>query len=129
MQMPNMNGAAFLTEVRKRCSDVSRVLLTAQADIESACAAVNRGQTFRFLTKPCPPEELRAALNDAVAQHRLITSERVLLEQTLVGSVRALSEVLALVHPGLPVHVTPPRGGCCGRRDPNPAGPWRSLCH
>lgn len=40
-------------------------------------------------------------MNDAVAQHRLITSERVLLEQTLVGSVRALSEVLALVHPEL----------------------------
>jgi CheY-like chemotaxis protein len=99
MQMPQMNGATFLAEVRKRCPDVSRLLLTGQADIESAIAAVNRGQIFRFLTKPCPPEELQAALGDAVAQHRLITSERVLLEQTLVGSVRALSEVLALVHP------------------------------
>jgi response regulator RpfG family c-di-GMP phosphodiesterase len=99
MRMPHMNGAVFLAEVRKRCSDVSRLLLTGHADIESAIAAVNRGQIFRFLTKPCPPEELQAALGDAVAQHRLITSERVLLEQTLVGSVRALSEVLALVHP------------------------------
>lgn len=51
------------------------------------------------MTKPCPPEELTAALNDAIAQHRLLNSERVLLEHTLVGSVRALSEVLALVHP------------------------------
>ncbi|HYQ31098.1 MAG TPA: response regulator [Polyangiaceae bacterium] len=99
MQMPQMNGATFLTEVRKRRPDVSRILLTGHADIESAIAAVNRGQIFRFLTKPCPPEELIAALTDAVAQHRLITSERVLLEQTLVGSIRALSEVLALVHP------------------------------
>ncbi|HXK17023.1 MAG TPA: response regulator [Polyangiaceae bacterium] len=99
MQMPHMNGATFLAEVRKRRPDVSRLLLTGHADIESAISAVNRGQIFRFLTKPCPPEELQAALGDAVAQHRLITSERVLLEQTLVGSVRALSEVLALVHP------------------------------
>jgi CheY-like chemotaxis protein len=99
MRMPQMDGATFLTEVRKRQPDTVRVLLTGHADIESAIAAVNRGQIFRFLTKPCPPEELAAALADAVAQHRLITSERVLLEQTLVGSVRALSEVLALVHP------------------------------
>lgn len=99
MQMPSMNGAAFLAEVRKRQPDVSRLLLTGHANIDAAIAAVNRGQIFRFLTKPCPPEELIAALNDAVSQHRLLNSERVLLEQTLVGSVRALSEVLALVHP------------------------------
>lgn len=99
MQMPLMNGATFLAEARKRRPDVSRLLLTGHADIDSAVAAVNHGQIFRFLTKPCPPEELLAALKDAVAQHRLVTAERVLLEQTLVGSVRALSEVLALVHP------------------------------
>jgi CheY-like chemotaxis protein len=99
MRMPQMDGATFLAEVRKRQPDTVRVLLTGHADIESAIAAVNRGQIFRFLTKPCPPEELAAALADAVAQHRLLTSERVLLEQTLVGSVRALSEVLALVDP------------------------------
>lgn len=99
MQMPNMNGATLLAELRQRKPEITRVLLTGHADIEAAVAAVNRGQIFRFLTKPCPPEELSVALNDAVAQHRLLTSERVLLEQTLVGSVRALSEVLALVHP------------------------------
>ena len=99
MQMPNMNGAALLAEVRKRRPELTRVLLTGHANIDAAIAAVNRGQIFRFLTKPCPPEELAAALVDAVAQHRLLTSERVLLEQTLVGSMRALSEVLALVHP------------------------------
>jgi len=99
MQMPNMDGAALLAEVRRRKPEITRVLLTGHAAIDAAVAAVNRGQIFRFLTKPCPPEELAAALTDAVAQHRLLTSERVLLEQTLVGSVRALSEVLALVQP------------------------------
>lgn len=99
MRMPNMNGAAFLTEVRNRKPDITRILLTGHADVDAAVAAVNRGQIFRFLTKPCPPDELATALTDAVAQHRLVTSERVLLEQTLVGSIRALSEVLSLVHP------------------------------
>jgi response regulator RpfG family c-di-GMP phosphodiesterase len=39
------------------------------------------------------------ALEAAVAQHRLVTAERVLLEQTLVGSIRALIEALALARP------------------------------
>jgi CheY-like chemotaxis protein len=101
MRMPNMNGAELLAEIRRLKPDLTRLLLTGHADLDAAIAAVNRGQIFRFLTKPCPPEELAAALHDAVAQHRLVTSERVLLEQTLVGSVRALSEVLALVHPAV----------------------------
>lgn len=99
MRMPQMTGATFLAEVRKRRPEITRLLLTGHADLEAAIAAVNRGGIFRFLSKPCPPDELASALHDAVAQHRLITAEKVLLEQTLVGSVRALSEVLALMHP------------------------------
>jgi DNA-binding NarL/FixJ family response regulator len=99
MRMPGMSGAALLAEVWKRAPDTVRMLLTGQADLESAILAVNEGHLFRFLTKPCPPEALSKAIDAAVAQHRLITSEKVLLEQTLVGSMRVLSEVLALVHP------------------------------
>jgi response regulator RpfG family c-di-GMP phosphodiesterase len=74
------------------------MLLTGLAEIDAAIAAINEGHIFRFLTKPCPPEILTAALDAAAEQHRLITAEKVLLEQTLVGSVRALTEVLALMH-------------------------------
>ncbi len=99
MRMPGMNGAALLAECRKRAPETVRVLLTGQSDLDSAISAVNEGHVFRFLTKPCPPPTFLEALGMAVEQHRLITSERVLLEQTLVGSVRALTEVIALVHP------------------------------
>jgi response regulator RpfG family c-di-GMP phosphodiesterase len=99
MRMPRMNGAALLAECRKRSPDTVRLLLTGQADLESAISAVNDGHVFRFLTKPCPPPVFVEALTEALEQHRLITSERVLLERTLVGSMRALTEVLALVHP------------------------------
>jgi response regulator RpfG family c-di-GMP phosphodiesterase len=99
MRMPRMNGAALLAECRKRSPDTVRLLLTGQADLESAISAVNDGHVFRFLTKPCPPAVFMEALTAAIEQHRLVTSERVLLERTLVGSMRALTEVLALVHP------------------------------
>ncbi len=99
MRMPGMNGGVFLHKVRERAPDTVRILLTGQADLDSAIAAVNEGQIFRFLTKPCPMATLLASVNDAVEQHRLITSERVLLEQTLRGIVKTLTDVLALTNP------------------------------
>ena len=99
MRMPSMNGAAFLAQARHKAPDAVRLLLTGQSDIESAISAVNDGQVFRFLSKPCAPTVLLDAVASAVTQHRLITSERVLLQQTLLGSIQALTEMLAMVNP------------------------------
>jgi response regulator RpfG family c-di-GMP phosphodiesterase len=99
LRMPEMDGVAFLRQVRAQTPDTVRVLLTGNADLSAAVAAVNEGHIFRFLTKPCPPETLAAAVDAAVAQHRLVTAERVLLEQTLRGSIQALTEILAVTNP------------------------------
>lgn len=99
MRMPGMDGAAFLSQVRHTAPDTVRMLLTGQADVDSAIAAVNEGQIFRFLTKPCPPPALLAAVTAAIEQHRLITAERVLLEQTLHGSIQTLADVLSITNP------------------------------
>ncbi len=99
MRMPRMSGAELLAKMCVVLPDATRILLTGQADMASAIAAVNEGRVFRFLTKPCPPDTLAQALAAAVEQNRLITSERVLLEQTLAGAIRALAEVLALTSP------------------------------
>ena len=99
MQMPGMNGAAFLRAARDAAPDSVRMLLTGFADMDSAISAVNEGNIFRFLCKPCEPDALHHALTDAIEQHRLIVSERELLEQTLRGSVRALVETLSLANP------------------------------
>ena len=99
-RMPGMNGIQFLSEVKRASADTVRVMLTGQADLDTAIAAVNEGSIFRFLTKPCPTEMLTAALDSAVEQHRLITAERELLEKTLSGSIKVLTEVLSLVNPG-----------------------------
>jgi FixJ family two-component response regulator len=99
MRMPSMSGAELLGHFRRRAPDTVRLLLTGHTDLDSAILAVNDGQIFRFLTKPCPPETLATTIASAITQHRLITSEKVLLEHTLVGTIRALAEVLALSHP------------------------------
>lgn len=99
MRMPGMDGAAFLGRARLVAPDAVRLLLTGHADMDAAAQAVNEGQIFRFLTKPCPPAALLAAVAAAAHQSRLVTAERVLLEQTLHGSIKALTDVLALANP------------------------------
>lgn len=99
MRMPGMDGATLLGQIRRRSPDTTRMLLTGQTDLDSAIAAVNEGQLFRFLTKPCPPPALLQALEAGVAQYRLMTAQRVLLEQTLRGVIQTLTDILALTHP------------------------------
>lgn len=101
LQMPGMDGVTLLGNIRQRHPDTVRILLTGQADLNSAIAAVNEGYIFRFLTKPCPANTLRTALQAAVAQYQLITAEKVLLEQTLQGSVNTLVDILSLASPDL----------------------------
>jgi response regulator RpfG family c-di-GMP phosphodiesterase len=99
MRMPEMDGAKFLAQVREKSPDSVRMLLTGQADLNDAIAAVNEGHIFRFLTKPCQPETLSTALNAGLEQHRLIMSERDLLNKTLKGSIKLLADILSITAP------------------------------
>lgn len=99
MRMPRMDGAAFLHEMMVRRPDATRILLTGQADRDEAIRAVNQGQIFRFLTKPCPPDQLKSAIDAGVVQHRVLNAERHVLQETLLGCIKALMEVLALANP------------------------------
>ena len=78
---------------------VVRVMLTGYADQDIAMDAVNEGAIFRFLTKPCEPEKMLRVLLTAIEQHRLMHAEKELLEKTLTGSLRVLTEVLELTNP------------------------------
>jgi len=98
-RMPKMDGIQFLASVRECAPEAVRVMLTGQADLNTAIAAVNEGNLFRFLTKPCSPDKLSKAIRAALEQYRLITAERDLLKKTLLGSIHVLTETLSLVSP------------------------------
>lgn len=99
MRMPGTDGAALLARVRDLYPDTVRLLLTGQADMQSTIAAINDGQIYRFLTKPCPADTVVSALRDAVALYQQITAERDVLERTLRGAVQALLDALSLASP------------------------------
>ncbi len=99
MRMPGMNGTQFLTQVRQNATDTIRMLLTGYTDLDAAMNAVNEGNIFRFLTKPCEKETLAKAIMAGLEQHRLLAAEKELLEKTLMGSIKVLTDVLSAASP------------------------------
>ena len=99
MRMPGMDGIQVLAKVREISPDTVRIMLTGNADQATAIAAINQGNIFRFLTKPCPAEDLIAAIDAGLFQYRLVVAERELLEKTLAGSIKVLADVISLNDP------------------------------
>ena len=99
MRMPGMDGAAYLEKAAEKDPDMVRMLLTGQSDIQAAVRAINNGRIFRFLTKPCDTDVLHQAVEDALEQHRLVRAERELLQKTVYGCVKVLTEMLSLANP------------------------------
>ena len=73
MRMPGLDGISFLKRVKMRWPTTQRILLTGAKERGVAIDAINEGQVFRFLQKPCPTDELRRALEDAVAEYERLT--------------------------------------------------------
>jgi len=99
MRMPGMDGIQLLSKIKAQSPDTIRIMLTGNADMETAVNAINEGSIFRFLNKPCSKEAMAKTLTAALVQYRLVTAEKQLLEQTLSGAIQVLTEVLSLVNP------------------------------
>ena len=99
MRMPRMDGVQFLSRVKELSPETVRMVLTGHADMQAAIDAVHQGSVFRFLTKPCEKETLAKAITTGFVQYQLVIAEKVLLENTLMGCIKVLSEVLGLANP------------------------------
>jgi response regulator RpfG family c-di-GMP phosphodiesterase len=97
--MPEMNGIEFLSRIKKISPNTVRIMLTGKADLQVAMSAVNDGNIFRFLTKPCDTETILKAIAAGIKQHNLIVAEKMLLEKTLKGSIKVLIDILSMISP------------------------------
>jgi EAL domain-containing protein (putative c-di-GMP-specific phosphodiesterase class I)/FixJ family two-component response regulator len=88
MRMPGMDGIEFLERCCALVPDAQRIMLTGRPDLSVAMSAVNRGQVFRFLTKPCPPAQLLEAVEAGAARHAALEAEKSLMQQAAEVSQR-----------------------------------------
>ncbi len=96
MRMPRMDGATFLARARTIAPNAARILLTGQTDLPSAIAAVNEAQVLKFLSKPCPPPELHAAVETAIEHHRQASGATTGLRRTLTAQIISQDAVTGL---------------------------------
>ncbi len=96
MRMPQMDGAAFLSQVRQRWPDAVRILLTGYADVSSTIAAINQGEIYRYIAKPWDDNEIVLTVRQALEQGRLKRENARLLALTEKQNVelRQLNEGL-----------------------------------
>jgi two-component system probable response regulator PhcQ len=90
--MPGMTGTELLAEVRAEHPSIMRVILTGQAKLESAVAAINEGEVYRFLTKPCGPAELTVTIQHAL-QHKALMDQAQRLLRTVECQSRLLDQI------------------------------------
>jgi len=65
-RMPKMTGVEVLSKVRALSPRTVRILLTGYADLDAVEGSINDSEVFRFLTKPCAPQQLRDTIERAV---------------------------------------------------------------
>ena len=82
MRMPEMDGARFLEQVRLRWPATTRMLLTGYADVSSTIEAINRGEIYRYISKPWDDTDLTLVIRDALESLRLRNENARLLELT-----------------------------------------------
>jgi len=79
-KMPGMSGSEFLSIVSKRYPETIRIMLTGHASLELAVKAINEGQIYRFLTKPCNGVDLSNTIRQALEFKELFTGSKRLLQ-------------------------------------------------
>jgi signal transduction histidine kinase len=95
-RMPGLTGAELLARVRELSPDTVRLMMTGYADIAAVVDAINRGNVFRYISKPWNPDELRAVLSQAAAQYDLLAERRRLVAELSQanGELRRNGELL-----------------------------------
>lgn len=99
LKMPGMDGIAFLQSARELRPETVRMMISGHADMGDAINSVNIAGIFRLMLKPCPEEQIVAAITAGLEQYRLVTAEKQLLEGTLNGAIQALTDILSIMDP------------------------------
>jgi CheY-like chemotaxis protein len=118
--MPEMQGSVLLARVRQQYPDVVRMMLTGDARLETVMAAVNKGEIYRFFTKPCNEAELIISLRDALQMRALKFEAARLLEtvkkqnaqlQSLQSGHGGVGDLPAATPAATPAPATAPANG------------------
>jgi len=89
IRMPGISGLELLEKVKCEFPHVIRLILSGDAQSETVLEAINKGEVFRYIPKPCKMEkELKAIIRQAIDYYHLHSERAMLmsyLEQLING--------------------------------------------
>ncbi|HMK56315.1 MAG TPA: response regulator, partial [Dissulfurispiraceae bacterium] len=88
--MPGMGGIEFLEWTKSASPESVRIMVTGYADLASAIGAINRGEVYRFITKPWDDADLRQTVLDSVDRHKIVVSIKSSDEETLLAMAQTI---------------------------------------
>jgi response regulator RpfG family c-di-GMP phosphodiesterase len=111
-RMARMAGAEFLQQARKLQPDAVRIMLTGYAEPQAIVDAINKGEVYRFISKPWDDADLRLTLRRALDQYDLVMQNRALLAE-----VQTKNAALAELNQGLEQRVAERTAEVAAQRD------------
>jgi two-component system, probable response regulator PhcQ len=105
-RMPEMDGAAFLTQARELQPNSARIIISAYADIEGIMRAINDAGIFQFVSKPWSDHELKTAIVQVLAHRALLVenhefANEVRRQRGIITEQQAELDRLELETPGI----------------------------
>lgn len=79
-RMPGMTGIQLIQRIREQHPEVMRVVFTGYIDMNTAIDAINKGQVFRFVTKPWRDDDLKTVVRQALIQYELVAENHKLMD-------------------------------------------------
>ena len=80
-RMPEETGVDFLVSILDKHPEPIRMLLTGYSDIEAVIDAINKGQVYKYITKPWNEHELRINIENAFEVFSLRRENQILMEK------------------------------------------------
>lgn len=78
-RMPGMTGVEFLESIIPHYPDAIRILLTGYSDISAVIDSINKGQVYKYITKPWNEDELKITIENAFEVYALRKQNKELL--------------------------------------------------
>ena len=85
-RMPKTTGVEFLESILDIHPHPTRMILTGYSDIDAVVDAINKGQVYRFVSKPWNELDFHITLDKAVEFYNLRKENRELTEKLLVAN-------------------------------------------
>lgn len=88
-RMPGMTGIEFLIEADKVNPEPMRILVTGYSDINAVIDSINKGEIYRYISKPWKEDELRQTIISAFEVYDLRRQNK-----SLIGKLERANDQL-----------------------------------